>query len=492
MRSRHRPALTEPTALAPGDAGLDGDRSGADGPGGRAMRAVYRSVDGERRSPGAEAYRGRVLILFFFVLGLDHADRAAVGALAPVLKRVFGITNLQVGLLAAAVSLVGALATVPVGILADRARRMRLLAVGVGAWTVAMALAGAATSFAMLLGARVLLGAVTATARPTTSSMVGDLYPVERRGRALGVIQSGMLIGTATGFLIGGVIGAALSWRYAFWALAVAGVALAAAFWRLPEPPRTGAGRAPPPPPDGTAEPRPRARPDPRLVLEGDVARLPLWNAVRYVLSIRTNVVVIIATSVGTFFFVGVETFGVLFAVHQYRLTTLTADLGVPLLGLGALVGVIAGGRLGDALQRRGVASGRLITAALGYSVGGILLLPAGMTHSLLLASPLLVLGAAGVSAANPVLDAVRLDVVHPQLRGRAEAVRNVVDAGAGVLAPLVFGVLSANLGGGGAEGLRLTFFVMLPALVANGLLLLLAIPHYPTDAASAEACASR
>ncbi|MDQ6726233.1 MAG: MFS transporter, partial [Actinomycetota bacterium] len=424
--------------------------------------------------------------------GLEHADRAAVGALAPVLKRVFHISNFQVGVLAAAVSLVGALATIPAGVLADRARRMRLLAVGVGAWTVAMGLAGAAISFAMLLGARILLGAVTATAGPTTSSMIGDLYPAQRRGRALGITQSGKLVGTAAGFLIGGVVGALLSWRYAFWVLGAGGLALAAAFWRLPEPARTGGGEAVA---DSDqlgssthAQVEQPMSPDPRLILEGDVARLPLWSAVRYVLRIRTNVIVIVATSVGTFFLVGVETFAVIFAVHQYHLTTLAAALGVPFLGAGALVGVVAGGRLGDALQRRGVVAGRLITAALGYSLGGLLLLPAGLTHSLVLAAPLLVLGAAGINAANPVLDAVRLDVVHPQLRGRAEAVRNVADAGAGVVAPLVFGLMSAYLGGGGDEGLRLTFLVMLPALVANGLLLLLAVPRYPRDVASVAA----
>ncbi len=442
--------------------------------------------------PANRAYRGRVLLLLFLVLGLEHADRAALGAVAPVLKRVFDITNAQIGQLAAAVSLAGALATVPVGILADRSSRTRLLAVGVAAWSAAMALAGAAVSFAMLLGSRVLLGAVTATARPTTSSMVGDLYPAEERGRVLGVIESGMLLGTVAGFLIGGITAAFVSWRLAFWILGGAGIGLAVAFWRLAEPARTrmrrapsDSGRAPGPDPDGA---RPAVVADPRLVLDGDQADLALWSAVRYLLSIRTNVIVLVATTVGNFFFVGVEIFAIVFVVNQYRITTLTADLGVIVIGLGALVGVVVGGRLGDALQRRGHPGGRLVTAAVGYSVGGLVLLPAGLTHSLVVAAPLLVLGAAGVSAANPVLDAVRLDVVHPQLRGRAEAVRNVIDTGVGSLAPLVFGTLSTHLGGGGDEGLRLTFFVMLPALVANGLLLLLALPSYQREMAAAMA----
>lgn len=186
-----------------------------------------------------------MLLLLFLVLGLEHADRAALGAVAPVLKRVFDITNAQIGQLAAAVSIAGALATVPVGILADRASRTRLLAMGVAAWSAAMALAGAAVSFAMLLGTRVLLGAVTATARPTTSSIVGDVYPAEERGRVLGVIESGMLLGTVAGFLIGGITATFFSWRLAFWVLGGAGIGLAVAFWRVGEPARTRMRRRP-------------------------------------------------------------------------------------------------------------------------------------------------------------------------------------------------------------------------------------------------------
>ncbi len=461
------------------------------------LRSARRlTKDDSSPAPANRAYRGRVLFLLFLVLGLDHADRAAVGAMAPVLKRVFDITNAQIGQLAAAVSVVGALATVPVGILSDRVSRTRLLAVGVAAWSAAMALAGAAVSFAMLLGARGLLGAVTATARPATSSIVGDLYRAEERSRVLGVIESGMLLGTIAGFLIGGITATFVSWRLAFWLLGGAGTGLAVAFWRVGEPARTrmrrrppGSGPAPGPDPDDA---RPAVAADPRLVLDGDQADLGLWSAVRYLLSIRTNVIVIAATTVGNFFFVGVEVFAVVFAVNQYGITTLTADLGVILIGLGALVGVLGGGRLGDALQRRGHPGGRLVTAAVGFSVGGLVLLPAGLTHSLVVAAPLLFLGAAGVSAANPVLDAVRLDIVHPQLRGRAEAVRNVIDTGVGSFAPLVFGTLSTYLGGGDDDGLRLTFFVMLPALVANGLLLLLALPSYQREVAAAKAATVR
>jgi len=212
-----------------------------------------------------------------------------------------------------------------------------------------------------------------------------------------------------------------------------------------------------------------------------------MWSAVRYVLGIRTNVIVMIANSVGNFFFAGLTTFAVVFVVGQYHLSTAAADLGLPIVGVGALAGTLGGGRIGDALQRRGVATGGLAVASVSYVVAAVVLVPATLTHSLMLALPLFFVGAAALTAPNPALDAVRLDVVAPRLRGRAEAVRTVLTTAAGALAPLLFGYLSAHLAGGGHRGLQLTFLVMLPALAANGLILLAARPSYPREVELAE-----
>ncbi|HSP72564.1 MAG TPA: MFS transporter, partial [Gaiellaceae bacterium] len=68
-------------------------------------------------------YRARLLLLLTAALALDYADRACVGALGPDLKHEFAISNTGFGLLASAFAVVGGLATVPAGILTDRARR---------------------------------------------------------------------------------------------------------------------------------------------------------------------------------------------------------------------------------------------------------------------------------------------------------------------------------------------------------------------------------
>ncbi|MGH2345316.1 MAG: hypothetical protein ACRDG4_08825, partial [Chloroflexota bacterium] len=107
-------------------------------------------------------------------------------------------------------------------------------------------------------------------------------------------------------------------------------------------------------------------------------------------------------------------------------------------------------------------------------------------THSLVIALPLFTLGAFFVAGAGPTLDAVRVDVVVSRLRGRTESIRQIQRTVVEGSAPVLFGVISGNVAGGG--GLRLAFMVTLPALVLSGLIALLALRTYGPDVAAALA----
>ena len=122
--------------------------------------------------------RAQVIVLLAAALGLQGADFGTVSATATNLQRVFGVNNTAIGLLTSVTALAGALGTIPVGVLTDRARRTRLLAISIGLWAVAMFFAGAAASFVWLVIARVGLGVVTATSGPTIASLTGDFSPL--------------------------------------------------------------------------------------------------------------------------------------------------------------------------------------------------------------------------------------------------------------------------------------------------------------------------
>lgn len=445
--------------------------------------------------------RFQVIAVLACVLALDAADKGTVGAVGPELKRYLHLSNTDLGSLIAVSSAMGALAAVPVGILTDRVRRTGLLAASIGVWSLATVACGFAGSFVWLLLPRLVLGAATATAGPTLAALVGDYFPPAERGRIYGFILSGELLGTGVGLLIGGNIARLLTWRSAFWLLSLLGVVLIVVIVRrLPEPARGGQSRLPGdaggagarPPVPARSAPRLRAvPPDPARLLRRDPARMSIWEVARYVFSIPTNVILILASALGYFFYAGLRTFGVVFVDRQYHVGQAVLSGLVVLVGGGALAGTLAGGRVADGLIRRGYVNGRLTVPAATYVIAAALFVPGALTRSVAMAVPLFFLAAGSLAASNPPVDAARLDVVPFRLWGRAESIRTFLRMTAEAVAPVTFGLLADLLASGGprsANGLRWAFLITLAPLVLSAGVLMLGRRTYPRDVAVAQA----
>src|SRR5579862_1305673 len=449
---------------------------------------------------GAE--RTRVIVLLGAVLALSSADTSTVGASATALRSALHISNTDVGLLVTVTSVVAALASLPFGVLADRVRRTWTLGGAIVLWGVAMIWSALVPTFHDLLLARLCLGGVTAAAGPLVASLIGDYFPSSERSRIYGYVLAGELAGAGVGFGVTGGI-AALSWQAAFLVLALPALILAGLIFRLPEPARGG----------GSALPHPRAKPDddhdegPDVhelarrkgvkpdgghILDEDPSRMHIRAATRYVLHIRTNVVLILASACGYYFLAGVQTFGVEFISHQYGIDQALAGLPLLVVGLGGIVGVLAGGTLADLLLRQGFLNARILVSALAATAATILFVPPIFTRSALTAVAYLIFATLFLSAQNPPLDAARLDIVVPGLWGRAEAVRTMVRTSAQALAPLLFGAVSDYVFGGGRSGLQWTFFVMIFPLAASAIFLFRGLFTYPADVAAAGASMQR
>ena len=461
--------------------------------------------------------RRRAVLLLTGVLSLSSADSGAIGALAPQLEQSFHIGNVQLGLLVTVSSLVGAVASIPVGVLTDRTNRVRLLVVAVASWAAAMVATGLAVDYVMLLLTRLALGMVTAVAGPVIPSLTGDLFPAGERSRIYGYLLTGELLGAGAGLLVAGNLGAALGWRLTFFFLAAPSLALAALLHRLlPEPPRrayeeteeeegprademSAAVRA-------QVDDHPDVEPDRHLILTRDPTEMNMWKAARYVLSIRSNLLLIVSSALGYFFFAGLRTFAVLFARGRFGISQGMVSLLVVVVGAGGLVGTLAGGYLSDRLIRRQVSTARMLLSGLSFLAAALLFIPGFLSTTLAVSLPIFVLGAALTSAPNPALDAARLDVVPGLLWGRAEAVRSFVRSVMEAAAPLLFGFVSAALGGASAglgsgvgsskgtvplpvaAGIAHAFLVMLAPLALSGVLLLRGRRHYLRDIATAAA----
>lgn len=473
---------------------------------------LSRNVEGPLEDLAGGRARLRIILMLACILALDAADKATLGAVAAQLKPALRIDNLEVGLLVAVTVASSALLTLPFGVLVDRFNRRNLLVAGIALWSLAMIWCGAATSYETLFAARLALGIVMAIGSPAIASLIGDCFKASERGRIYGYIISGELIGVAIGFLMSGNV-AALSWRAPFIVLAVLGLLLAYFIARkLPEPRRGGRGRLqedPGKPVHDGVRIRDVVRdqgiePIGSLILREDPARMKIWPAVKYVLSLPTYRMLIIASALGYFYFTGLRTFVVVFMRAHFDLSQTASSTFVVVIGLGAIAGVLVTGYSADRMVARGRVSARMSVGAGAYFLAVAALVPAMLLPNLGTAAPFMFIAAGGLGGAFPPVDAARLDVMHSRLWGRAEGVRSTIVYLAQAASPLLFGWLSSLLGGyggvrlgpaGGASGgqsggsdLDITFLVMLVALLAAAVVLLIGARSYPRDVATAVA----
>jgi len=480
--------------------------------------------------------RARVIVLFAAVLALNGADAATVGAVAPQLEASLHINNADIGLLSSVSLLVGAIFTIPVGLLVDRARRMPLLALTIVLWSLASLVSAFAGGLSSLLVTRMALGAVAASAGPAIASLTGDYFAAGERGRIWSYILVGEAAGTAFGFIISGLVASAIDWRGAFVVLAIPGFFLARELYRtVPEPLRGGqshlavgavdldlavhraAADADPedvatPAPEGAldgaareAAHRAGAVPDPERVLHHDPREMSLADSLRYLFAIPSNVLMIVGSSLGYFFFAGLQTFALLFVKGHYHASQATSELVLALLVVGAVIGTLVGGRIPDLLLRRGDLGARMWFPGVCYVAAALCLIPGFLGNQLTPAIWFDVAGAAFISAANPPIQAARLDVVPAGLWGRAQSALTAVRSLAQAIAPLVFGGVSQLVAGivpsqapigtrpsaptsNAATGLEITFLIMLSSLFAAGWFLFRARETFATDVATAAA----
>lgn len=412
---------------------------------------MYRHVDPDGKGPYVASVTRRPLLLLTGVLAVDQADRYLLSAVFPLLKDDFALSDSRLGSLSAAFLLVATLGAVPFGVLVDRTTRTRVAAWGAALWSLAMVWTGLATTYLGLFVARMGLGVAESSYTPASFSLLADYYPVERRSRVLGLYQVGAVLGFL-GLPLGGLVAGAWGWRAAFHLYALPGFVLAVLLWRLPEPARGVTDRVH----QGLAAEQQRSA----------FAAMPARTAFAHVLRVRSFTVSLLAGSLAVFFTSGLGIWATTFLVRYHDLSLARATAATSLLAVGAITGMIWGGRLSDRLLARGRPAGRVEVAAVSQVAGVLLLVPAFAVSSTPLMLVLFGLGAVTLTMPNAPLAALRADVIHPDLRGRAASVGALLSAAAAAGSPLAVGLLSD------AFGLRAALLVLLPAMAVGGLLL--------------------
>ncbi len=197
-----------------------------------------------------------IVALLFLIYTLSFIDRQILALLVEPIKRDLQASDFAFSLLSGfAFALFYTVFGLPFARYADRGSRTGLIAFGVGLWSLATAACGLARGFAGLFGARIMVGVGEATLTPAANSLIADLFPPAKLGRALAVYSLGIPIGSAMAFILGGMVvdwvaslppivwpavGELHGWQVAFLAVGLPGLVFALAMLLLPEPARRG------------------------------------------------------------------------------------------------------------------------------------------------------------------------------------------------------------------------------------------------------------
>jgi MFS family permease len=423
---------------------------------------------------------GFALFVLFAVNFMNFFDRQIAGALSEPIRREYGLSDTTLGLVATAFTLVYAAAGVPLGRLTDKWLRAKIVAGGVALWSVFTAASGLAPSLGTFVLARMGVGIGEASCAPASQSLLVDLFPPERRARAMGVFMLGLPLGIFAAYVFAGAIAATHGFRVAFYGAAVPGIVLAVLALFLKEPPR-GAH-------DGAAA----------------NASSAVQKPFKSVLRVRTVWWIILSGLLFNFHVYAVNVFQTPFLQRFHGLGIKEASQISGLsLGLTGVVGLLAGGALGDMLKKSRP-NGRLTLAAWCMLLSApatllALLQPAGKSSSFAL---YMGLGSALTFTYYATVYTSLHDVVPPALRGTAVSIYFfAMYVLGGAFGATGLGALSDTLArraasaagvslddaAARAQGLHGAMFVMPVLLAACAITLFLAARSYARDAAAVQ-----
>ena len=181
----------------------------------------------------------RGLLVLSLINLFNYLDRYVPAALLPDLKNSgLGLSDLQLGSLMTGFLVVYMLAAPVFGAIGDRGSRTRPIAFGVALWSLATACSGLARSYLQLFAARAVVGIGEAAYGTIAPALLADYYPRARRGRVFALFFMAIPVGSALGYVVGGLAGHALGWRAAFMVAGLPGLLLAAWVLGVPDPPR--------------------------------------------------------------------------------------------------------------------------------------------------------------------------------------------------------------------------------------------------------------
>jgi MFS family permease len=362
------------------------------------------------------------LCIMFAINMMNFFDRLIIGAVGEDIRNDWKLSDTDLGKLGTAFILLYAAIGVPLGRMADRGNRSRILAAGVFVWSLLTAACGLARNFWQMAGLRLAVGVGEATCAPASSSLIGDLFPASGRARAMAFFMLGLPLGNAAAYAVSGYMSANYGWQSAFYVALVPGLLCAVGAFFITEPARGGSEQ--------------------HAIGMRRRAGSPYW----LVLSTPTMCWIIASGALHNFNMYAIGGFLGPFLRRFHECGKIEAgNTATIVYGLVGVPGLFLGGYLGDRLYRTRI-NGRLLVASVALALSVPLLYfaleqPAAQVFSF---SLLFGFGCGLMYTYYSTVYSTVQDVIEPSLRGTAMALYFcAMYALGGALGPYGFGMIS-------------------------------------------------
>jgi len=379
-------------------------------------------------------------------------------AVFPLIKADFSLSDTALGFLGSAFMICYMCSAPLLGWLGDRGNRVRLASCGVFVWSLATALSGIAPGYRSLLAARTVVGIGEASFGTVSPGLISDFFPKEHRGRILSYFYLAIPVGSAIGYLLGGLLGYHFGWQSAFLMVGAPGILLAAAVWFIRDPKQGNSST--------------------------DIQKIrktPLAGY-RVFLQNRSFIMNTLAMAAMTFAIGGLAQWMPSFL---YRIHHLDVAKGNTLFGavtvLAGITGTLSGGWIGDRLQRK-TPKGYLLVSGWGFLAGIPIAVLAIATDSLILCLTAAFFAEFFLFFNTGPLNTVIVNVSPPECRAMAFAVNIFfIHALGDAVSPTILGWFSD------LWGLRAALLTTPIAIAAAAGFCFLCTRHISEDMAQAE-----
>ena len=371
-------------------------------------------------TPSRASYKWWVVFMLWFVCFFNYADRQAISAVFPALKREFGFDEVQLSLIGSAFMWVYALGAPLAGYIGDRARRKDLILGGCLFWSFVTITTGWCGKLWQFVTVRALEGFGETFYFPASVSLTSDYHGPGTRSRALSFHQSGVYLGTIAGSWFGAWLADAYNWRVGFYCFGGAGLLLALMLFRLLREPRRGQSDST----VATAPEPPLSISETLQVVSRRPAPLLLMGAF------------FAANSVAGVFLAWTPTF----LVEKFGFDMAKAGLyGTAFIHLSSAASVPLAGYLADLVAQR-FAGGRVMIQALGLIVGAAFVVMVGFAAN----TTTLIIGMVAYGCCKGFYDsgifASLYDAIEPRARATAAGLMNTVGWAGGAIGTMAFG----------------------------------------------------